>query len=126
MKKLLLAAVIAGAPAVAAAADMGGSWTINAAFDSMGIKYVATCALKDDGTGKLSGPCHVDLGDPSSASDPAATGSVSGSTFDLGYDTTYQGSPVHLDYKGTVGADGVVTGTIDTGGPQGTFTASRK
>ncbi|HUO11436.1 MAG TPA: hypothetical protein VMU37_01645 [Caulobacteraceae bacterium] len=127
MKKLLLAAaILAMAPAAAFAADQSGTWLINAAFDSMGIKYVATCVLKDDGTGKLSGPCHIDMGDPSAASDPVATGSVSGTAFDLAYDTTYQGTPVHLDYKGAVGSDGTVTGTIDTGGPQGTFTASKK
>ena len=56
MKTLLLAAAIACAPAALLAADMSGAWTINAAFDSMGIKYTVTCQLKDDGTGKLSGP----------------------------------------------------------------------
>jgi hypothetical protein len=125
VKKLFLALVVACAPAAALAADMGGSWTINAAFDSMGIKYVATCDLKDDGTGKVSGPCHLSMGDQG-GSDPAASGTISATAFDLGYDTTYQGTPVHLEYKGPVAADGTVTGTIDTGGPQGTFTASKK
>jgi hypothetical protein len=121
VKKLLLAvALVALAPAAAFAADQGGAWTLNAAFDSMGIKFTVVCTLKDDGTGKLAGPCHTDQGDAN------ATGSCDGSAFDLAYDTTYQGTPVHLDYKGAVGSDGTVTGTIDTGGPQGTFTASKK
>ncbi len=119
MKKLLLAAVAAAllAPAVAVAADE--DWTINAAFDSMGIKYAVQCKLAD-ADGKLSGPCTTDQGTVN------ATGSDDGKAFDLAYDTTYQGSPVHLDYKGAVAADGSVTGTVDTGGPQGTFTASKK
>ena len=120
MKKLLLAAAIACAPTLVLAADNSGVWTINAAFDSMGVKYVATCTMKDDGTGKLSGPCHSDQGDS------PATGSVAGTAFEITYGTTYQGTPVTLDYKGTIAADGTVAGTIDTGGPQGTFTASKK
>jgi hypothetical protein len=32
---------------------------------------------------------------------------------------------VHLDYKGAPQADGSLAGTIDTGGPQGTFTATK-
>ncbi len=120
MKKLLLAAALVCAPTIASAADMSGAWTLNGAFDSMGVKYTVTCQLKDDGTGKLSGPCHSDQGDA------PATGSVAGTAFELAYDTTYQGTPVHLDYKGALAADGSVSGTVDTGGPQGTFTASKK
>ena len=122
MKKLLLAAAaVALAPTLASAADFSGAWTLNGAFDSMGIKYVVTCQLKDDGTGKLSGPCHSDQ-----QGDSNATGTVAGTAFELAYDTTYNGTPVHLDYKGAVAGDGSVSGTVDTGGPQGTFTASKK
>jgi hypothetical protein len=120
LKKLLLAAVAAaalGAPAAALAQDE--DWTINAAFDSMGIKYAVDCKLAD-ADGKLSGPCTTDQGAVT------ATGTNDGKAFELAYDTTYQGSPVHLDYKGAVGPDGSVSGTVDTGGPQGTFTAAKK
>ena len=119
MKKLLLSAVLACAPTVLLAADMSGTWTVNGAFDSMGVKYTVSCAIKDDG-GKLAGPC---TGDPSGGT-LQATGTESGTAVEFAYDTTYQGTPVHLDYKGTVAADGSIAGTIDTGGPQGTFTAT--
>lgn len=120
MKRLLFAATIALAPITAFAADLSGSWTVNAAFDSMGIKYALPCTFAVDSGGKLTGKCTSDQGEV----DP--TGTVSGSAVEFGYDTTYQGSPVHLDYKGTVQADGSLSGTVDTGGPQGTFTATKK
>jgi hypothetical protein len=50
---------------------------------------------------------------------------VKGTTLTLAYDTTYQGSPVHLAYTGDVQADGTAKGTVDTGGPAGTFTLTK-
>ena len=119
MKKLLLAAALALAPIAASAADISGDWTVNGAFDSMGVKYTLTCTFAVDAAGKLTGPCKGDQGDLT------ATGAVTGGNVEFAYDTTYQGTPVHLDYKGAVGADGSITGTVDTGGPQGTFTATK-
>jgi opacity protein-like surface antigen len=121
MKKLLLAAVLACAPSAVLAADMTGAWTINGAFDAMGVKYTVTCNLTQDGTGKLAGPCKGPMGEPLTAA-----GAVTGASVELAYDTTYQGAPVHLDYKGDVQSDGTLKGTIDTGGPQGTFTATKQ
>ena len=125
MKKFLLAAVIAIAPAAAPAAafaqDLSGSWAILGSFDSMGIKYNVTCTLTQDSAGKLAGPCKGPAGEALTAA-----GAVTGTSVELGYDTTYQGAPVHLDYKGDVQTDGSLKGTIDTGGPQGTFTATKQ
>ena len=120
MKRLLFAAAVALAPIAASAADLSGDWTVNGNFDSMGIKYALACTFAVDSGGKLTGPCKSDQGDV------ATTGTVAGTAVEFGYDTTYQGSPVHLDYKGTVQSDGSLSGTVDTGGPQGTFTATKK
>ena len=57
--------------------------------------------------------------------DAAATGSVAGTKLTLAYDTTYQGSAVHLAYAGDVQSDGTAKGTVDTGGPAGTFTLTK-
>ena len=120
MKKLFIAgALLALAPAVASAADLSGAWKIDGAFDAMGIKYSITCQLKDDG-GKLSGPCKSDQGDVQ------ATGTEGDGKAVISYDTTYNGGPVHLDYKGDVQSDGTIKGVIDAGGAQGTFSAAKQ
>lgn len=120
MKRLILAAVLACAPAAAFAADLSGAWTINGAFGDT-IKYSHTCALTEDGAGKLSGPCKGQQGETMQAA-----GAVSGTTVEIAYDTTYQGSPVHLDYKGDLQSDGSLKGTVDAGGLQGVSTATKQ
>lgn len=126
MKRLLLAAVIACAPMAAGAADLSGTWKIDANFASMGVTYTVTCKLAQDASGKLSGPCDGANNEHDTASGAVTSGSDGKPALELAYDTTYQGTPVHLDYKGTVQADGSFAGSIDTGGPQGTFTAARQ
>ncbi|HEY3797840.1 MAG TPA: hypothetical protein VGL58_05760 [Caulobacteraceae bacterium] len=116
MKKLLIAAALTLAPAVAFA----DTWTVNGAFGDA-IKYTVTCDLTNT-AGALAGTCT----DPQGGANVNAKGTVSASAFELAYDTTYQGAPLHLDYKGAVAADGSVSGAIDAGGPQGTFTATKK
>jgi hypothetical protein len=120
---LIAAAAIALAPAAASAADMSGVWVVNADFGGA-ITYTTTCTLKDD-AGALTGSCT----DPQGGAVVNTTGKVTESATDpsmeWAYDTTYQGAPIHLDYKGDVQADGTLKGTIDAGGPQGTFTAKK-
>jgi hypothetical protein len=119
VKSLIIAAALVCAPALASAADMSGSWTVNGAFGEA-IKFTSACVLKDDGAGKLTGTCKGQANE-----DLATTGTVTPKTMEFAYDTTYQGSPVHLDFKGDVQADGSLKGTIETGGPEGTFTATK-
>ncbi len=122
MKTLLLAAALVAAPAIACAApaNLSGAWTINGAFDSMGVKYQVACNLTDT-AGKLGGSCKGPQGETITCA-----GSEDGAKFDLAYDTTYMGSPVHLDYKGDIKPDGSVAGIIDAGQAQGAFTASKQ
>jgi len=126
VKKLILAAVIACAPAMASAADLSGAWTINGTFASMGVSYTVTCKLAQDASGKLTGPCDGANNEHDTATGAVTTGADGKPMLELAYDTNYQGTPVHLDYKGAAQADGSFAGTIDTGGPQGAFTAVRK
>jgi hypothetical protein len=119
MKRLLIAAVFALAPATVFAADLSGACTLHGDIGGS-IQWTSACTLKQDADGKLSGTCKGTQNE-----DAAATGTVTGTTLDLAYDTTYQGSPVHLDYKGDVQPDGTAKGTVDTGGPAGTFTLTK-
>jgi hypothetical protein len=123
LKKLLIAAAAALtlAPVAAFAADESGAWTVNGDFGGA-IQYKIICTLKEDGTGAITGSCT----DPTPGNPPSAIkGTATATAVEFNYDTTYQGSPIHLDYKGDVQADGSLKGTIDAGGPQGTFTATR-
>jgi hypothetical protein len=119
VKKLLIAAAFALAPATVFAADFSGAWTIHGDIGGS-IQWTSACTLKQAADGTLSGTCKG-----TQAEDAAATGSVTGTTITIAYDTTYQGSPVHLAYKGDVQADGTAKGTVDTGGPAGTFTLTK-
>jgi len=126
VKRLLLAAVIACAPMAAAAADLSGTWKVDGNFAAMGVTYTVTCKLAQDPSGKLSGPCDGANSEHDAATGAVTTGSDGKPALELAYDTNYQGTPVHLDYKGTAQADGSFAGTIDTGGPQGVVTATRQ
>jgi hypothetical protein len=119
VKRLLIAAAFALAPATVFAADFSGAWTIHGDIGGS-IQWTSACTLKQDAAGKLTGTCKG-----TQAEDAAASGAVSGTSITLAYDTTYQGSPVHLAYTGDVQADGTAKGTVDTGGPAGTFTLTK-
>jgi hypothetical protein len=126
VKRLLIAAAaLALAPGAVFAADLSGDWTVHGNFDSMGVKYDSPCKLAQDSTGKLTGTCQGNAGDSAATTGTVTTGTDGKTAVEFAYDTTYQGTPVHLDYKGTVQADGSIAGAVETGGPQGTFTATK-
>ena len=119
MKRLLIAAALALTPATVFAADLSGAWTIHGDIGGS-IQWTSACTLTQGSDGKLSGTCKGTQNE-----DAAATGAVAGDKLTLAYDTTYQGSPVHLAYSGDVQGDGTAKGTVDTGGPAGTFTLTK-
>lgn len=120
MKRLLTAAaVLALTPATALAADMTGVWKIDGNFNDM-IKYTITCTIAQTGA-TLAGDCKDDQG-----ADPKITGSNDGTNTVISYDTNYQGSPVHLDYKGSFQPDGTLKGEIDTAQGNGTFVGAKQ
>jgi hypothetical protein len=120
MKRLLIAAAFALAPATVFAADLSGACTLHGDIGGS-IQWTSACTLKQDADGKLSGTCKG-----TQSEDAAATGTVTGTTLEIAYDTTYQGSPVHLDYKGDAQADGSLKGVIETGMAEGTFTGAKQ
>ena len=120
MKAVLIGAALALAPVAALAADISGTWNVSGAFGDA-IKYTAVCTLKQDAAGKLAGSCKQQ----DATADAPAAGAVDGPKVEFAYDAAYQGSTYHLDYQGGLQPDGTLSGTVDAGGPQGTFTASR-
>ena len=125
MKRFVLAAALVLAPGAALAADVSGAWSIAGSFDAMGIKYSSECKLAQASDGKLSGACTGTQNEAAATTGAVTTGSDGKTAVAFAYDTTYQGSPVHLDYKGALQADGTVTGAVDAGGAQGTFVATK-
>jgi hypothetical protein len=125
VKKYVLAAALALAPGAALAADLGGAWSVAGSFDAMGIKYASQCTLAQAGDGKLTGTCTGTQNEAAATTGAATTGADGKTAVEFAYDTTYQGTPVHLAYKGALQADGTVTGTVDAGGAQGTFVATK-
>jgi hypothetical protein len=119
VKRLLTAAAFLLAPATALAADFSGACTIHGDVGGA-VQWTSACNLRQDTDGKISGVCKGTQNE-----DDAVTGQATATTVELAYDTTYQGSPVHLDYKGDVQADGSVKGTVDTGSVPGAFTLTR-
>ena len=119
MKNLLIAAALALAPAGASAADLSGVWKVHGVFTGV-IDYTATCTFRQAGA-NLAGPCV----DPQNNTNAQAKGAVDGGAIEFGYDARFSGLALHLDYKGSLQPDGTLKGVIDTGGPQGAFTANR-
>jgi hypothetical protein len=125
MKKLVLAAVLALLPGAALAADISGAWNVAGAFDSMGIKFNSACTLAQDSAGKVTGTCQGTQQESAATTGAVTTGADGKTAVEFAYDTSYQGSPVHLDFKGQVQADGTMSGAVDAGGISGTFTAAK-
>ena len=119
MRRLLIATAFVLAPATVFAADLSGACTLHGDIGGS-IQWTSVCTLTQDATGKLGGTCKGTQNE-----DDAVTGQASATSVEIAYDTTYQGSPVHLDYKGDVQPDGTAKGTVDTGGPAGTFTLTK-
>ncbi len=100
------------------AAGRATTWKVDVAFDQ--LRYVVVCSFKSDGA-KLAGPCAV-----SDGSTLRASGASDGPNFTLGYDTEYQGRPVHVAYTGVVKSDNTLSGAVNAGDSAGTFTAAHR
>jgi hypothetical protein len=120
VKKLLIAAAaLALAPASVLAADLSGVWKVHGVFSGV-ITYTAVCTFRQAGP-SLAGPCV----DPANNTNALAKGAVNGGDVEFGYDASFNGVAVHLNYNGALQPDGSLKGVIVTGGPQGVFTANR-
>ena len=104
---------------VQAQADVAGSWTLSVSTDN-GVTS-PSMTLEQDGS-VLTGHYSSDaLGDQD------VSGTVDGNAVTISFDTSLQGQSVGVVYRGTLGDDGRLTGTIDIadGMLTGSFTATR-
>lgn len=106
MKHASIIALMALAPAVAAAADFSGTWKLENSFNGSVSVIHCTIVQTEDA---LSGSCKPDL--PGMEASRLA-GSVKGSTAKWGYDLVFNGNPARVDYEVTLAADGSLTGKL--------------
>jgi hypothetical protein len=118
---LLVAMVLA----VASAAPSGplnvtGAWTMEVTTDAGGTT-TPSMTLQQNGNAVTGHYTSETLGEAD------VTGTVDGNRVTINFTASLGGQDVPVTYVGTVGADGVMTGTIDLAGglATGTFTARR-
>src|SRR5579864_109163 len=115
MKTLLTALAMFAVPL--AAADISGAWKVEGEIADVHVNRV--CTIKQTGA-KLTGACK------NQSNELAMTGEVNGDKVTWTYDSDYQGQKVTLVYKGTLGPDGAMKGSISTEGAEGSFTAKKQ
>lgn len=93
-------------------------WILNVGFTNS-IQYSVACGFNADGD-RIKGPCAIVSG-----ATLQARGRVEGSNVSFAYDTAYEGRQIHVEYSGTLQADGSLKGTIKEGSSAGTFSAER-
>ncbi len=106
MKLGQLAALAALVPGLVSAADFGGDWKLDNAFN--GAVAVIRCTLVQSGNA-LSGSCRPDVNGMAATQ---LTGTVEGSRAKWGYDLVFNGRPARVDYEVTLAADGSVAGNL--------------
>ena len=118
---LAAGAVLAvGTTDVGAQVNVAGAWTMEVTTDAGGTT-TPSMTLQQDGTALTGHYTSETLGEAD------VTGTVEGNEVTINFTADLQGQEVPVTYVATVGADGVMTGTIDLAGglATGTFTARR-
>jgi hypothetical protein len=124
LTNMLLAVVsllmVASAPASAQNVNVAGAWAMEVTTDAGGTT-TPSMTLQQNGAELTGHYTSETLGEAD------ITGTVEGSKVTINFTADLQGQEVPVTYQATVGADGVMTGTIDLAGglATGTFTARR-
>ena len=112
--------LMAAAPeAVHAQADVAGSWSLSVTTDN-GVT-TPSMTLEQDGSSLTGQYSSATLGEQD------VTGTVDGNAVVVEFSASLQGQRIAVVYRGTLGDDGRLTGTIDIadGMLTGSFTATR-
>ncbi len=117
---LLVAASAIPTSAAAQVADVAGAWILEVETDQ-GVT-TPSWVLEQDGT-SLSGRYSSEA-----LGENRIRGTVEGSTVVVTFSADLQGQAIPVEYRGTLGDDGVIRGSIDIadGMMQGSFTARRR
>ena len=119
MKPILLAAAMLTAPAIAAAQDLSGAWTISSSVGTTPI--TVACALAQKGEA-LPGTCR-----PAGGTDgPAFSGVVKGAHASWGYDVPFRGQTSHVGFEAEIVSDTAMKGVLTLGARPSAFTAVKQ
>lgn len=124
---LLVLALFAAAPALAADASVAGPWRVAGAVS--GFKFELRCVFQQAGE-RLTGAC-TDLSTsnpkapPKAAPHPLTAGSAAAGRVSWTYQSRFLTRKFDVTYSGSV-AGNAMSGTIQAGGGSGRFTARRE
>ena len=117
VKSLLLVLAFVAAATTALAADTSGSWNVDGNVYGNAVKYA--CTIKQDGE-VLTGSATLD------GKEHALTGTVKDKAVSWKFQIDYNGSPLDLEFNGTLETDTDIKGKIAVMGVEGEFTAKRQ
>jgi hypothetical protein len=117
MKHVLLIAAMLLAPAISCASDISGAWKFEA-IGPRGGASTMTCTLARTGD-NITGSCVTAQG-----TTVDVAGAVDGDDVDFGYNLA--GSPLRVDFKGAIQADGSIKGTVTAAIPPAPFTGTKQ
>jgi len=120
MKRMLFAAIIAFAPALASAADFSGTWKLDNEFNGRVSAVFCTLVQEKD---ELTGSCRPDIEGMEASK---LKGTVKGSNAKWGYDLVFNGQPARVDYKVTLAADGTLSGKLLRNGSDSPIKGARQ
>ena len=113
MRRALILMMLLLAPAVLAAADLSGNWTIDG--DVQGNPVNLTCAVEQGADAKIAGKCQVNGMEATE---------IEGTAKDAVFKFSFTVQGYTLNYSGTVEGD-TMTGDIEVAGATGKFSGKR-
>lgn len=120
MKRMLFAAIIAFAPALASAADFSGTWKLDNEFNGRVSAVFCTLVQEKD---ELTGSCRPDIEGMEASK---LKGTVKGSTAKWGYDLVFNGQPARVDYEVALAPDGSLSGKLLRNGSDSPIKGTRQ
>ena len=117
MKQLVLM-ITTAALAIAADVSVSGKWQVHMSVAGSDSDSTCTFAQKDN---DLTGTCESDQGSKN------VTGKVDGKKITWSYKADYNGTPLTVNFEGTLSSDDKIVGTTSTPefSVEGDFTATR-
>ena len=111
--------IVSAAPALAQVTSVAGLWQLEVTTDQ-GITHPTVTFEQDGGT--LSGDYSSEA-----LGETLVRGTVEGETVIWSFSANLQGQDIPVQYRGSLAADGTISGTIDIAGGMmtGSFTAHR-
>ena len=117
MKTLVAAFVLALMSVAVSAADVSGTWNVDGDVVGYPVKFACTLKQADDA---LTGSANME------GKVIPLTGNAKDNVVTFTFDVDHEGTTYTNVFKGKLGDNGVIEGTIEVGGQFGTFSAKKQ